>query len=290
MKRGSFLHSLGIWVSSLTSIFAGHTLFAKGDGIKELTKTSKKLRPSQSQSAGDDATPPSSEDWRDQPSSSADRYPWKQRIVTTTFWIGERPTPSNPVPNHKSSWDANWAANYGGTDTPNRKERTGEFIPADFFPRQNPFYVALPYNDKTAKGHKAEAKQVIPWFNREYKGPDKSVCKGRWIAIRKGNRVCYAQWEDAGPFRTDNWQYVFGSERPLPNLNRGAGLDVSPAVRDFLAMEDTDVTDWKFVDFEEVPPGPWAAYGDNNTFVINRRAAEKQMAAMRAPVQTTVID
>ena len=48
MKRGSLLQFLGIWVSSLTSIFAAHTLMAKSD-IKELTKTSKKLRPSQSQ-------------------------------------------------------------------------------------------------------------------------------------------------------------------------------------------------------------------------------------------------
>jgi hypothetical protein len=44
-----------------------------------------------------------------------------------------------------------------------------------------------------------------------------SVCKAKWVSIRRGNRVCYAQWEDVGPFRTDNWQYVFGNERPRPN-------------------------------------------------------------------------
>ena len=33
----------------------------------------------------------------------------------------------------------------------------------------------------------------------------------------------YAQWEDAGPFRTDHWQYVFGNERPKPNLEPGRG-------------------------------------------------------------------
>ena len=288
MKRGSLLHSLAIWVSSVTSIFAGHSLMAKGDSIKELTKTSKKLRPSQSQSAGEDATPPTPEEWRDQPPERADRYPWKKGIATTTFWIGEKPTPNNPVPNHKSSWDANWAENYGGTDTPDRNARTSEFIPAGFLPRQNPFYVALPYNDLTSKGHKSEAKQVIPWFGKQYEGPGKSVCKGRWIAIRKGDRVCYAQWEDSGPFRTDNWQYVFGPERPLPNLNKGAGLDVSPAVRDFLGLDETDVTDWKFVDFEEVPGGPWSTYGDNNTFIINRRAAERQLAAVKTPAKTAV--
>ncbi len=68
---------------------------------------------------------------------------------------------------------------------------------------------------------------------RRTAGREKSVCKGRWIAIRYGNKICYAQWEDAGPFRTDHWQYVFGTERPeTPILNKGAGLDVSPAVRD----------------------------------------------------------
>jgi hypothetical protein len=71
---------------------------------------------------------------------------------------------------------------------------------------------------------------------------------------------------------------VFGNERPKANLNRGAGLDVSPAVRDYLGLQETDVTDWRFVDFSEVPPGPWARHGDNNTFVINQRKAEKQLA------------
>jgi hypothetical protein len=291
MKRGSLLQFLGIWASSLTSIFAAHALMAKSD-IKDLTKTSKKMRPSQAQKATEesaqDGTPPPTEELQDVPSDLLDRYPWKKEIVTTTFWIGEQPTQNNPVPNHKSSWDAKWAQNYGGTDTPDRSRRTGEFIPDTFVPRQNPFYVALPYNDKTSNGHKPEAKQVIPWFKKEYEGPHKSVCKGRWIAIRKGDRVCYAQWEDAGPFRTDNWQYVFGPERPLPNLNKGAGLDVSPAVRDYLGMDNTDVTDWKFVDFDEIPTGPWASYGDNNTFVINRRAVESQLAALKSKEKMAV--
>ena len=76
---------------------------------------------------------------------------------------------------------------------------------------------------------------------------DHSTCKDRWVAIRKGNRTVYAQWEDAGPFRTDYWQYVFGNERPKIALNKGAGLDVSPAVRDYLGLSETDLTDWRFV-------------------------------------------
>ena len=209
-----------------------------------------------------------------------DRYPWKRDIVTTTFWIGEKPAKNNPVPNRASSWDADWAKHYGGTDTPDKEDRV-DFRPADFVPGQNPFYVALPYNDLQADGHKPEAAKIIPWFKDDCKGPGKTVCKGRWIAIRFKNRVTYAQWEDCGPFRTDHASYVFGNERPKPNLNQGAGLDVSPAVRDYLGMNDTDVTDWKFVDFDEVPPGPWSKYGENNTFVINKRLNDARLAALQ---------
>ena len=216
-------------------------------------------------------------------SGTVAQYPWRKAIVTTTFWIGEGPGENNPVPNRKSCWDPRWVENYGGTDSPNRSERLMTFIPRGFTPRQNPFYIALPYNDMTSKGHKPEAEQIIPWFEKDYQSPTRSVCKGRWIAIRRENRVCYAQWEDAGPFRTDHVGYVFGNERPELNLIKGAGLDVSPAVRDFLGMNDTDITDWKFVDFADVPVGPWATFGDNNTFVINRRAAvEKAQVALAA--------
>jgi len=107
---------------------------------------------------------------------------------------------------------------------------------------------------------------------------------GRWVGAMFDGLGCVLgmQWEDCGPFRTDHWQYVFGNERPKPNLNKGAGLDVSPAVRDFLGMNSSDVTDWKFVDFDEVPTGPWATHGNNNTFVINKRAEEDRLAFARA--------
>ncbi|HMJ04843.1 MAG TPA: hypothetical protein VK474_01175 [Chthoniobacterales bacterium] len=203
---------------------------------------------------------------------STQRYPWKTNIVTTVFWIGEQPTTNNPVPNTKSSWDANWTGSYGGYDTPDASARKN-YIPVRFVPRQNPFYIALPYNDVTHGQFKPEAALVIPWFKRDYTAQGQSVCKGRWIAIRKGNRVCYAQWEDCGPFRTDHFQYVFQNERPKPNLNRGAGLDVSPAVRDYLGLQSTDVTDWQFVEVRDVPAGPWRSYGDNNHFVIAQRQA-----------------
>lgn len=200
------------------------------------------------------------------------RYPWKRQIVTTVFWVGETPTQNNPTPNHKSSWDPQWARNFGGFDDPNIANRRN-FLPARFVPRQNPFYAALPYNDVTRGTTKPESRKAIPWFKQAFERPGKSVCKGRWIAIKHGSRIAYAQWEDCGPFRTDHWQYVFGNERPMPNLNQGAGLDVSPAVRDYLGMSGKDVCDWKFVEARDVPPGPWTKYGDNNTFVLQRRGA-----------------
>ncbi len=208
------------------------------------------------------------------------RFPWKTGIITTIFWVGENSSANNPVHNRSSSWDLNWSSNFGGYDNPDPGARNG-FIPARFVPRQNPFYFALPYNDVTRGNTKPEARTVIPWFRQSYEQDGKSVCRDRWIAIRsRSGRVTYAQWSDCGPFRTDHWQYVFGNERPKPNLNRGAGLDVSPAVRDYLGLGSTDVTDWKFVDFREVPNGPWAKWGENNTFVQNTRRSQERVVSL----------
>jgi hypothetical protein len=273
MKPGKFTHAIAVLLSSVASLFA-HGGASKAEPAK--TKFSKK-----SEKRGEDpifdfssfAFTPGQLAAEFEPGQ---RYPWKSNIVTTIFWIGEKPSTNNPVPNRASSWDTEWTKNYGGTDDPNPAHRSN-YMPVNFTPGLNPFYCALPYNDKAKEGHRPEAPSVVPWFNEAYQGPAVSTCKGRWVAIRKGNRTAYAQWEDAGPFRTDHWQYVFGNERPKPNLNKGAGLDVSPAVRDYLGLQPTDVTDWRFVEFSEVPRGPWSTHGENNTFVINDRAKGKAL-------------
>ena len=187
---------------------------------------------------------------------------WKYKIVATVFWVGEQAADGNPVSNTESAWDPNWVAHFGGEDNPTARTN---FTPVSFTPRQNPFYVALPYNDVDDHHTKPEAAQVIPWFNNSFVRDGQSVCKGRWVAIRHGKRTCYAQWEDVGPFQIDHWQYVFGNERPRPNANCDAGIDVSPAVRDYLGMSGMDVCDWKFVSVYEVPSGPWTLYGGNDT-------------------------
>lgn len=275
MKLGKITHTVAALLSSVTSVFA-HGTVTKAEPTKtKLSKKSEKKSVDSRVAVESLVFAPSQ--LRSAPPSPGERYPWKRSIVTTVFWIGEKPTENNPVPNRASSWDKEWAKSYGGFDDPNPARRS-DFIPVNFTPHQNPFYCALPYNDKAASGHRPEAARVIPWFNEAYQGPGVSVCKDRWVAIRKGNKVVYAQWEDAGPFRTDHWQYVFGNERPKPNLNRGAGLDVSPAVRDYLGLSETDVTDWQFVAFKDVPRGPWSRHGENNTFVINNRKEGTRLA------------
>ena len=180
---------------------------------------------------------------------------WKRNVVSTVFWVGELPTEHNPTPNTQSAWDQNWLANFGGYDDPEQRDGS---LPAGFTPKLNPFYVALPYNDVTQSGtHRPEASEVIPWFWESYRGDGISVCKDRWVAIHHEGRVCYAQWEDVGPFEVDHWQYVFGKEAPRPNRNGGAGIDLSPAVRDFLKLRSGATVEWRFAEDREVPGGPW---------------------------------
>jgi hypothetical protein len=57
----------------------------------------------------------------------------------------------------------------------------------------------------------------------------------------------------------DDIHYVFGTARPQNPINNNAGLDVSPAVRDYLQLNGIDTVHWQFVPFEEVPEGPWKA-------------------------------
>lgn len=209
-------------------------------------------------------------------------YPWKYNITTSVFWIGEPASPEHPVSNEKSAWDPDWVLRYGGVDNPDATARRN-FIPAGFVPGLNPFYVALPYNDVDDQRTKPEATLVIPWFRAAFARDGASVCKGRWVAIRHGRRVCYAQWEDVGPFFTDHWQYVFGTERPRTNANQDAALDVSPAVRDYLGLSDIDHCDWKFVDLAYVPFGPWSLYGVDNPFVRLRSRMRNPFPGSNTP-------
>jgi hypothetical protein len=195
------------------------------------------------------------------PNKPADRnisnqyFPHKN-ITVTYFWAGEEAGADNKnISNLPSAWDEQWVKHFGGVDDPNK--RTG-FFPAKFVPKENPFYFALPYNDFDENGNrKKEVYSLIPWANEKNWGQLESVCKNRWIKIMKGGKEAYAQWQDVGPFKEDDKNYVFGTAAPKSKTNNNAGLDVSPAVRDYLSLSDVDKADWQFVDSSAVPDGPW---------------------------------
>ncbi len=173
--------------------------------------------------------------------------------LATFFWVGEPADESNGyIDNVKSAWDSSWMTHFGGLDDP--EDRCG-YHPCSFTPLENPFYFALPYNDLDAAGLRKDSARQIPWFKTAQ--DQKSVLKNTWIEVRYFDQTCYAQWQDVGPFETDDFDYVFGEEPPQNQLGVKAGLDLSPAMRDCLKMTTNDRVGWKFVEGEEVPAGPW---------------------------------
>lgn len=171
--------------------------------------------------------------------------PLHRNVSTTIFWVGEPADSDNgDIANAASAWDDNWERHFGGFDDP--AHRKG-YRPAAFKPNENPFYVALPYNDYDGAGRKKR--------DAAKRCPD--GCKNRWVRIGHKGKVAYAQWEDVGPFGENDVAYVFGRSRPKSSINRHAGLDVSPAVRDYLRLRDVDRTSWQFVSRAAVPRGPW---------------------------------
>jgi hypothetical protein len=178
-------------------------------------------------------------------------------IHATLFWVGEKGDDDNKdIPNSRSAWDDDWKKHYGGFDDP--EERGANYGPKDFSPQENPFYIALPYNDFDEDGErKEEAEKIVPWAQAKQWGEQESMLKNRWVKIEKNGKVAYAQWEDVGPFREDDGDYVFGKSEPASKTNKHAGIDLSPAVNAYLELKDVDTVSWQFVDEKDVPSGPW---------------------------------
>jgi len=141
-----------------------------------------------------------------------------------------------PVSNYRSSWERIGQAITADLTT--RSSTRRNYNSGGIYPLQIPSIVRCRTTMSRTASLKPEAPLVIHGSNRPTRDWS-SVCKDRWVAIRKENRTCYAQWEDCGPFRTDHFQYVFQMNGQA-NLNEGAGLDVSPAVRDYLRLQPTD--------------------------------------------------
>ncbi len=180
---------------------------------------------------------------------------WHASIITTIFWVGEPADADNGyIPNMASAWDGQWEKHYGGVDNPDK--RAG-YRPAAFVPKENPFYFALPYDDISDSGKRKSSATDCPNYP-SMKSQAYSWCKNGWIAVRFGGKTAYAQWEDVGPFEENDTSYVFGYAKPTNTDGVNAGLDVSPAVRDYLGLEDVNKCDWTFVPAGGVPSGPWS--------------------------------
>jgi hypothetical protein len=176
---------------------------------------------------------------------------WK-RARATVFWVGEGEGAENGfIHNRSSAWDVNWQVSYGGYDDP--ECRNGSY-PCGFTPKENPFYVALPYNDLRLDGYHKDDARLPPGPRIRYE----SDLKDRWIAIRANGETCFAQWEDVGPFGEDDIEYVFGDAAiPLNSRGERAGIDLSPAVRDCLGVSGLSDVEWRHAAQSEIPKGPW---------------------------------
>src|SRR5438105_1203023 len=97
MKLGKVTHIIAALLSSVSALFA-HGTVSKAEPTK--TKLSKKSeRKSDESRVSIDSLAFAPSRLRSAPPSPGEGYPWKRQIVTTVFWIGEKPTENNPVPN-----------------------------------------------------------------------------------------------------------------------------------------------------------------------------------------------
>jgi hypothetical protein len=201
-------------------------------------------------------------------------YPVHTRITATVFWVGEPVGNGSSENNALSAYDDLWQAHYGGYDDYSFV-RSFPYFPR-FTPRENPFYLDLPYDDFTDNGApRSNRAAAVPWARllapqlaaATRNGKPFSFMKNRWVRMWRvvggKTRVCYGQVEDAGPYVYDDARYVFSrtDARPASHLAHNAGMDVSPAIRDCLAFSglnnDANKLSWQFVEAAAVPPGPW---------------------------------
>jgi hypothetical protein len=241
-------------------------------------------------------------------------YPVHTNIVSTTFWVGEifnagLADGSQVCSTYNSQWayqhtgvnlgttpaSASGCAGsvYGGCDgvssgsgtnftcvTEARDASNGYFPKSQPTPKQNPFYLDLPYDDLNDSAAFQQRCQVIPWAAADNAATGVNHCadgnysymKNHWVKLTGPNgKVCYGQIEDAGPSSGDQYHdapYVFGTSDARPgNLDfsadssQGAGMDVSPALNGCLGFAELDGSgdhvSWSFVDRANVPAGPW---------------------------------
>lgn len=226
----------------------------------------------------------------DSPAAAKVTYPGHTGIVATTFWVGEIfDADAADGSQEISTYDDHWLKNYGGCDgrrvkgecRTEKRTAKNDYFPTQMKPRQNPFYLDLPYDDlNDSYGYKHRG-TYIPWARTEpYRSRIKddrvSLMKDRWVRLSKNGRTCYGQVEDAGPGKYHNKKYVFGSKDSRPSNRRynRAGVDVSPALNGCLGFSEldgaSDKVSWRFVEADAVPDGPWTRIVTTTTWPKKR--------------------
>src|SRR5260370_24537816 len=137
MKPGKITHTLTALLSSVTSLFA-HEAVTKAEPTKfKLSKKSEEKSEESRVRVESLAFTPSH--LRSARSSPGEPYPWKRQIVTKVFWIREKPSENNPVPNRSSSCDKEKSKNYDGIYDPH-PARPHDYTPGKCTRRRNPLY------------------------------------------------------------------------------------------------------------------------------------------------------
>jgi hypothetical protein len=215
----------------------------------------------------------------DEPAEARSRgtsYPWHTGIVATTFWVGEIFDPDAADGSQMlSAYDDHWYRSYGGCDgrrvggtcRTERRVASNGYFPRSMTPKENPFYLDLPFDDLNDRVARATRSKVVPWMKsptwRTVARRGGSVMKNRWVKITRKGRTCYGQIQDAGPGTYRDAKYVFGAKdhRPANKRYNNAGMDVSPALNGCLKFSSLngqdDTVSWRFVDAVDVPSGPW---------------------------------
>ena len=134
-------------------------------------------------------------------------------------------------------------------------------------PRQNPFYLDLPFDDINNPTAFAQRGSVVPWAHEpglSGRAGDRSVSfmKNRWVKISEATGSATARSRTPGRATTTTRRTSSAATTDGPKNSRynGAGMDVSPALNGCLAFADLngadDRVDWRFVDDADVPAGP----------------------------------
>ena len=164
------------------------------------------------------------------------------------FWIGEGSDGRERLEREVDS---------GPTAGPDSPSNRNGYAAGTHASSVNTFYVALPFNDLTypEKGPALASARLAatPRPMRRRHRPARTG--GSRVKNAHGDVLLRDNGRTSGPFRSDDAEYVFGSNPPK---DKNAGISVSPAVAEYLALNDKNpVVSWRFSNAEDVRPGPW---------------------------------